>query len=127
VSRIPDEVPETFDHEDTNALVRRLADFGWFTGSQLVTPEDFSIHFSEKGSSRMRELVGLLKIIAPHFFGLPPRPLDPTLFADFILGVVRIAPELVASGISERESNALIALIGGYAMKNPPTTSPPRF
>jgi hypothetical protein len=93
MSRIPDEVPETFDHEDTNALVRRLAYFGWFTGNQIVTPEEFWLHFSEKGSSRMRELVGLLKVVAPAFFGLPPRKVEAAVYADFILGVARIAPD----------------------------------
>lgn len=134
MSRIPDVIPETFDHEDTNALVRRLADFGWFTGSQIVTPEEFWIHFSAKGSSRMRELVGLLKVVAPAFFGLPPRKIDGAVYAEFILGVARIAPELIASGFTERESNALIALIAVCARKNlppnpPPVepTAPPRF
>lgn len=49
-----------FNAEDMASLIRRMADAGWLTGTNLVKPGDAFVHFSSVGHQKMLRLVQLL-------------------------------------------------------------------
>ena len=110
---------EFFDPEDINLLVRKLAAAGWLTGIAYVDWESSLIHFSAKGTDRMRKLGKLLKLFAPEFFGLSPHTPKDTNPMNFAVGAALICPELFLTPLTEREANALVSYIGAYVRRYP--------
>jgi hypothetical protein len=104
------DVPKYYKPEDMNSLIRALGKAGWLQGLQRVDQEMVHIHYSTKGTQRMKALGKLLKEMSPEVFGarLIHDRTSPLLFA---LKAVLAAPELIGMVKSDSEGNALVALV----------------
>jgi hypothetical protein len=112
----------SFDHEDMNAVIRRISGLGWLVGDNVVSIKALKIYFSEKGQQRMNGLVNLLKNHIPNFWENPYEPAKNIDWIKFLCGFALAAPELIVPPFSAREYNALTGLIYGYATDNPNET-----
>jgi len=117
---ISGELNDFFGPEDQQKLVGHLAEAGWLEGTNIVrSNSDWSLHFSEKGISKMQPLSALLKFIVPQVFGLSPKAATSNDLLNFQVGAFTIAPEIGGWKLTARESQALVGLIAGYGLKNP--------
>src|SRR5664280_1618371 len=115
---IPDDVPECFDSEDMNGLVRRLADAGWLDGENAVIADDYSLNFSAKGISKMSALGDLLKPYAPECFGPWHNTRKPKDHSKMQLGTISLPPELMFPPLTERQALGFFHLVTVYALKH---------
>jgi hypothetical protein len=111
------DIPEYYTPEDMSNLIRALGKAGWLQGLQRVDQQTVNVHYSAKGSQRMKALGKLLKEFAPEFFGerLRHERASVTVFA---LKAAIATPELIGMVKSESEGNALIALVAIYAKEH---------
>jgi hypothetical protein len=113
--RVPEELPEHWNAEEMNHVLRSLGDAGWLRVGEVL--ENFDILFSEKGKSGMVRLSGLLTRYLPK----PSRSYAgqvSEIFNKASLGPLRIAPELFSFSFNTRETNAFIALVIAFALEN---------
>ena len=125
----PDDVPECYTPEEMDRLIQRLSKAGWLDGNQFVDGNEFSVHYSKKGSDGMKSLVKLFESHAPGYLDAAPK--KPAQFGlDFILTIWLSAPDLILpfQGLSLGEGNAFVGLIVLYHRKyrpQPPENLPP--
>jgi hypothetical protein len=123
-TRVPDEIPEYWNAQDMNRVLRCLGNAGWLHSGEQA--ESLEIHYSEKGRAGMRRLSSLIKDYLPK----PSEPSPqmsrrddyseqvPAIFEKVFVGPLRIAPELFSFSFNTRENNAFVALVIAYALEN---------
>ena len=126
MNRIPGELPERFDYEDLNSVVRRLGDAGWLEGKNYVNTEEIVIRYSKSGFTKMNAVHDFLKTFPQDFLRLPSAQTTDRLL-ELLLVIGKLEPSFVITPFSGKEWGAFIELALAFQFDSspPPNEYPP--